>query len=198
MKQLIDILLDNKTLVIVLGIILLSILICVLYLIKLSIESKKEINKESSNEPIKEIPTSNKLEESFYEQMDKDILSTKEDIKKDFIIFPEDETDEATAVISTEELLNAKENYKSSAYGDEETITAYEQEQEKTAIISYDELLSQTQTIKLKDIEKAKEKEKEDVKRKPFITNTIKLNVSTYIEEDKFLASLKEFRLNLR
>lgn len=129
------------------------------------------------------------------------------------------DNDEESAIISTEELQKASEKLSSTLEMDtSEIIEMYEEEQEKKAIISYEELLKNASSINVnykepisKELDEPLVKEinisdnKEDVKvnfiekEKPSdqIVVSSSGKVMDYIEEEEFLKLLKEFRLEL-
>ena len=121
-------------------------------------------------------------------------IKTYDDALKDFEAFEEE-----NAVISAEELERRK-NERMDALGsteNQEAIAKYEEEQEKKAIISYEQLLKNASNITLSYTE-----EEQKSKDAPKVT---KIEVKekevtapdSYLAEEEFLSILKEFRINL-
>ena len=164
----------------------------------------KNDEKEETREVISESKEEKKdsLEDLFnieFEQIEN--LSKDKDLNDKQIINNEinDNDDESTAIISNTELLSKQKSIKEELGFDNETIIrAYEEEQEKKAIISYDELLNNAKA--LRDTFKIPEKEssESEVIVNPIEVETEQLHVTSYIVEEEFLNTLKKFRLNLK
>jgi Ca2+/Na+ antiporter len=165
---------------------------------------KNDEKEEEAREEISENKEEKKdsLEDLFnieFEQIEN--LSKDKDLNDKQIINNEinDNDDESTAIISNTELLSKQKSIKEELGFDNETIIrAYEEEQEKKAIISYDELLNNAKA--LRDTFKIPEKEssESEVIVNPIEVETEQLHVTSYIVEEEFLNTLKKFRLNLK
>lgn len=164
----------------------------------------KNDEKEEAREVISESKEEKKdsLEDLFNIELEQiENLSKDKDLNDKQIINNEinDNDDESTAIISNTELLSKQKSIKEELGFDNETIIrAYEEEQEKKAIISYDELLNNAKA--LRDTFKIPEKEscESEVIVNPIEVETEQLHVTSYIVEEEFLNTLKKFRLNLK
>ena len=106
--------------------------------------------------------------------------------------------EEENAVISTKE-LEAIEKERDETFGKENNaklIEEYEQEQEKKAIISYNELLKNANTLELSYIEKPKEEENAPIVKQVEIKEQPFKGVS-YTAEEEYLKILKDFKVSL-
>lgn len=141
----------------------------------------------------KTVPESNTLEEDLLNS----ILGEEEDNDIDEVVKYE-LSEEENAVISTDELEQRKiEKFNElGVTSNQALIDKYEEEQEKKAIISYEQLLKNASNITLT----YKEEKLEDGAPK---VNKIELNLEdvsqpqNYEEEEEFLELLKEFMTNL-
>ena len=107
--------------------------------------------------------------------------------------------DEENAVISAEELeKKAKERQETlGSTENQEIIAKYEEEQEKKAIISYEQLLENASNITLSyKEEKYKQKGAPKVNRVEIEQKEVTPS-TMYLEEEEFLKILKEFRTSL-
>ncbi|MEG1015701.1 MAG: hypothetical protein RSD00_01775 [Bacilli bacterium] len=171
MNDIIKLIFNDKYVIMLMCIILLLILLVILYILK--IQKKETFTDEVTDNKDVSLP----LETEF-----------KFENKYD--------DDEDTAIISADELKKARENYKET-YGvsSQEIISKYEEEQEQKAVISYEELLKNASSLKNSFKEPNKtilnniviNEEPKDIKK-----------VNNYIEEELFLKTIKDFRLNLK
>ena len=169
---------------------------------------QNDVVKNDEKEEAREVISENKeekkdsLEDLFNIELEQiENLSKDKDLNDKQIINNEinDNDDESTAIISNTELLSKQKSIKEELGFDNETIIrAYEEEQEKKAIISYDELLNNAKA--LRDTFKIPEKEssESEVIVNPIEVETEQLHVTSYIVEEEFLNTLKKFRLKLK
>lgn len=107
--------------------------------------------------------------------------------------------EEECAVISASELERVKKDRMNElgVSDNRQIIEKYEEEQEKKAIISYEQLLKNAQNITLSYVEE--EKKEEDAPRinKIEVTQKEVSEPENYLEQEQYLKILKEFRLSL-
>ncbi len=127
-------------------------------------------------------------------QIDLNSIKTYEEQAKDF-----ENIDEENAVISTDELtMKAKEREELLGSNEnQEVIAKYEEEQEKKAIISYEQLLKNASNVTLSyKEEKNKEKSAPKVNKIEIEQKEVS-EAECYLAEEEFLKILKEFRISL-
>ena len=107
--------------------------------------------------------------------------------------------EEECAVISASELERVKKDRMNElgVSDNRQIIEKYEEDQEKKAIISYEQLLKNAQNITLSYVEE--EKKEEDAPRinKIEVTQKEVSEPENYLEQEQYLKILKEFRLSL-
>lgn len=163
-----------------------------------SLKNQKLFNFDKKEEVVlnsEEIKDSNEVEDV------KEVSDFKENIEyKDYysLIDKYEVNEEENAVISTDELERRKlEKFDELGVSDNEAmIQRYEEEQEKKAIISYEQLLKNASNIVVsyteEDIESGSPKINKITIDKKEVTEA-----QSYIEEEKFLKILKDFRTSL-
>lgn len=126
-------------------------------------------------------------------QIDVSKVKTYDDVIDDYESFEEE-----NAVISTDELeKRTKERMEALGASDNQiAIQKYEEDQEKKAIISYEQLLKNASNITLSY------KEEETAKGSPKVNKIVVeehevIQTENYLAEDEFLKILKEFRMSL-
>ncbi len=127
-------------------------------------------------------------------QIDVNSIKTNEDLINDFEL-----SEEENAVISREE-LEQRTKERRDALGDSENqiaIAKYEEEQEKKAIISYEQLLKNASNITLTYTEEDLKKEDAPRVNKIEVEQKEISEPEVYLEQEEFLKILKEFRVSL-
>ena len=107
--------------------------------------------------------------------------------------------DEENAVISREE-LEKRAQERRDALGDTDNqiaIAQYEEEQEKKAIISYEQLLQNASNITLTYKEEENKKADAPKVTKVEVKEHEVTSPEVYLEQEEFLKILKEFRISL-
>ena len=180
---------SNEIILVILAILVIILITLIIYLLKLE---KKDSKKTSM----------------IFAEDTSDLL---DDLKEEaFMPSITNNNDEEAAIISTDELFSAADNIKKeTGLDNSEIIDMYEQEQEKKAIISYEELLKNAAALSIK-YEEPKEKEEtepairiieindnktNDNKNNSYVESTNK--VISYVKEEEFLKLLKQFRMDL-
>ena len=122
------------------------------------------------------------------------LVTFLEDLINDFEL-----SEEENAVISREE-LEQRTKERRDALGDSENqiaIAKYEEEQEKKAIISYEQLLKNASNITLTYTEEDLKKEDAPRVNKIEVEQKEISEPEVYLEQEEFLKILKEFRVSL-
>lgn len=153
----------------------------------------KTINNTNNDEKI--INNINKEEKTIKDVIDKP-LPVIEDYYS--IIDKYENSEEESAVISTDELLKRTEELHSEmgVSDNQAMIEKYEEEQENKAIISYEQLLKNASKITLTYSDE-KNEEGCPLVKKVEVKNIDVGEARSYIEEEKFLEILKNFRTSL-
>lgn len=127
-------------------------------------------------------------------QIDIPKIKTYDDIINEYEM-----NEEECAVISASELERVKRDRMNElgVSDNRQIIEKYEEDQEKKAIISYEQLLKNAQNITLSYVEE--EKKEEDAPRinKIEVTQKEVSEPENYLEQEQYLKILKEFRLSL-
>ena len=127
-------------------------------------------------------------------QIDIPKIKTYDDIINEYEM-----NEEECAVISASELERVKRDRMNElgVSDNRQIIEKYEDDQEKKAIISYEQLLKNAQNITLSYVEE--EKKEEDAPRinKIEVTQKEVSEPENYLEQEQYLKILKEFRLSL-
>lgn len=127
-------------------------------------------------------------------QIDIPKIKTYDDIINEYEM-----NEEECAVISASELDRVKRDRMNElgVSDNRQIIEKYEEDQEKKAIISYEQLLKNAQNITLSYVEE--EKKEEDAPRinKIEVTQKEVSEPENYLEQEQYLKILKEFRLSL-
>lgn len=127
-------------------------------------------------------------------QIDIPKIKTYDDIINEYEM-----NEEECAVISASELERVKRDRMNElgVSDNRQVIEKYEEDQEKKAIISYEQLLKNAQNITLSYVEE--EKKEEDAPRinKIEVTQKEVSEPENYLEQEQYLKILKEFRLSL-
>lgn len=129
--------------------------------------------------------------------MDKPIIKdikSYDDTIRDYEAFEEE-----SAVISADELEQRKQE-RMDALGsteNQEAIAKYEEEQEKKAIISYEQLVKNASNITLSYTEEEQKSKDAPKVTKIEVKETEVSAPDSYLAEEEFLSILKEFRINL-
>lgn len=127
-------------------------------------------------------------------QIDIPKIKTYDDIINEYEM-----NEEECAVISASELERVKKDRMNElgVSDNRQIIEKYEEDQEKKAIISYEQLLKNAQNITLSYVEE--EKKEEDAPRinKIEVTQKEVSEPENYLEQEQYLKILKEFRLSL-
>ena len=150
---------------------------------------------EDKNEPIIKITKTDNFKLS--EQLLSKPPIVVPDIKTyDEIIDEYESSEEENAVISTADLeMKTKERMESLGLTENKAfIQKYEEEQEKKAIISYEQLLKNASNISISYQEEKRLSDDAPVVNKLEVLEREIVPVQSYLEEDEFLRILKEFR----
>lgn len=184
-----DIFFSNEIIIILLVVLVIVLITLIIYLIKL----------EKGNKNIEPV-----LDDSLEEE--KDLLDELKEESTSPLF--SNETDEENAIINVDELLSScKEIKEETGLDNSEIIDIYEKEQEKKAIISYEELLKNAAALSI-NYEKPQEKELEEpdikiieISDEPVKSQNIEVEstnkVISYVKEEEFLQLLKQFRMDL-
>lgn len=197
LEEFFNVFFSNEIILILLVVLIIILIILIVYLVKLEKKDNKKLLKQ--NIELNNISKNNKETVIEEEVTNNDPLGLFNNIMPT--------NDEENAIISTDELIKASKDLSDTLQMDTtEIIDMYEAEQEKKAIISYEELLKNAASLNIK-YEEPKEKEIDTpVVKKIEVSNSdsyVKANVEStnkimnYVEEEEFLKVLKKFRLDL-
>lgn len=171
-----------------------------------------ELEKRKKDNPVEDIDNEediiDKLEALKAETKDDEIDEDKPLIKQidvssikpyDTVIDEYELDEEDSAVISAEELeIKAKERLEALGTNDNQVaIAKYEEEQEKKAIISYEQLLKNAANISLSYKNEAPKDEEAPRINKIEVEEKEVTGTEMYLEDDEFLQILKSFRASL-
>ncbi len=195
LNEFIDIFFTNELIFVILVILAMVLVVLLIYLVKAQRTEQIKFMNEKTKDIV--IPSIKSEETEVKEELDAvDLFNS---------LMPSN--DEENAIISADELIKASQNLSDTMQMDtSEIINMYEEEQEKKAIISYEELLKNAASLNIKYEEPHQKEETEPVIKKIEINNEdnfVKTEVQStnkvldYVEEEEFLKVLKKFRMDL-
>lgn len=200
-RNIVEMFVSGDYFLVFLAIMIIVLIVLVIALIKTKYDYSREVEYYKNNDKDDiiegiEVPVEEKPEEV---KESAPMIESKKETYFDYDSLEYSEKDEEeSAVISTDELeKKTKERMETLGLTDSQAmIEKYEEEQEKKAIISYEQLLKNASNIEVTYKEEEREKGAPRINKVEVKTVELK-DLENYSEEEEFLRMLKEFRVQL-